>query len=227
MVDVNSIHAILNGIDRYNPEHLPLLESYVEEQCVSGSYDSDANLCVLKLYQFNPLQTNVRVVALILCKAVMRLPATDFTLCLYLLTEKLHSDPLISKIITMGQLLETCQFKEFWTKAYGKSEKGEQDSFQELVKTIQNFDVAIRDYAAHIFSITYQKISRELFLQVLHIDVKKQPKLLQKYAEIHGWKLSDDVVEFPVRQENQKKPKNIVDKLDLSALNRLMANCAQ
>ena len=40
---------------RYNPENAPHLEKYVGAQCAAGrsAYDLDANLALLKLYQFN------------------------------------------------------------------------------------------------------------------------------------------------------------------------------
>jgi len=54
--------AALLSKQRYNPEILPQLEAYVAAQCEGGTYDLDANLAVLKLYQFHPDTTNVAVV---------------------------------------------------------------------------------------------------------------------------------------------------------------------
>jgi len=49
------VTALLKGIDRYNPENLKKLERYVQVQCQENVYDLEANLAVLKLYQFNPM----------------------------------------------------------------------------------------------------------------------------------------------------------------------------
>ena len=72
---------------RYNPENLPTLENYVERQAVENSYDLEANLAVLKLYQFNPHLYKVDITCLILLKALTNLPHTDFVLCKCLLTK--------------------------------------------------------------------------------------------------------------------------------------------
>ncbi|NWI62716.1 EIF3K factor, partial [Todus mexicanus] len=66
---------------RYNPENLSTLERYVETQAKENAYDLEANLAVLKLYQFNPAFFQTTVTAQILLKALTNLPHTDFTLC--------------------------------------------------------------------------------------------------------------------------------------------------
>ncbi|XP_057256331.1 eukaryotic translation initiation factor 3 subunit K, partial [Pezoporus wallicus] len=66
---------------RYNPENLATLERYVETQAKENAYDLEANLAVLKLYQFNPAFFQSAVTAQILLKALTNLPHTDFTLC--------------------------------------------------------------------------------------------------------------------------------------------------
>lgn len=43
------IDAILNGLDRYNPESTQIFEEYVLQQCEGRSYDIYANLALLKL----------------------------------------------------------------------------------------------------------------------------------------------------------------------------------
>lgn len=43
------IEAILNGLDRYNPETTGTFQDYVQHQCESQTYDSYANLALLKL----------------------------------------------------------------------------------------------------------------------------------------------------------------------------------
>ncbi|XP_041269596.1 eukaryotic translation initiation factor 3 subunit K-like, partial [Onychostruthus taczanowskii] len=62
-------------------ENLATLERYVETQAKENAYDLEANLAVLKLYQFNPAFFQTGVTAQILLKALTNLPHTDFTLC--------------------------------------------------------------------------------------------------------------------------------------------------
>ena len=44
------IEAILNGLDRYNPETTARFQEYVSQQCENQTYDCYANLALLKLY---------------------------------------------------------------------------------------------------------------------------------------------------------------------------------
>ena len=107
--------AALLQKERYNPEILPKLEAYVEAQCKENTYDLDANLAVLKLYQFHPDTTNVAVVSKILLKALMKLPSTDYITCSYLIPERVQEMELIASIASLASLLETCSFRQFWT----------------------------------------------------------------------------------------------------------------
>lgn len=45
-----NIEAILNGLDRYNPETTGTFQEYVAQQCENQTYDCYANLALLKLY---------------------------------------------------------------------------------------------------------------------------------------------------------------------------------
>ena len=70
---------------RYNPENMSTLEHYVELQALENTYDLEANLALLKLYQFNPGTYKTNIACLILLKALTNLPHTDFVLCKCLL----------------------------------------------------------------------------------------------------------------------------------------------
>lgn len=63
---------------RYNPEIIETLEEYVTFQCNGDGYDFEANLALLKLYQFAPPRASRTVAAQILLKALTQLPNTDF-----------------------------------------------------------------------------------------------------------------------------------------------------
>lgn len=44
------ITNIINGLERYNPEAVGTLETYLQEQCEQKYCDSNANRTLLKLY---------------------------------------------------------------------------------------------------------------------------------------------------------------------------------
>jgi translation initiation factor 3 subunit K len=43
------ISTIINGLDRYNPEAVPVLEDYLRQQCEQRYCDGNANRTLLKL----------------------------------------------------------------------------------------------------------------------------------------------------------------------------------
>ena len=88
----SEIKSMLQGIERYNPENIKTLEHYVDLQAREKGYDLEANLALLKLYQFNPTYNNLSVVVQILLKALTNLPHTDFVLCKCLLSQELLED---------------------------------------------------------------------------------------------------------------------------------------
>ena len=92
--------------------HFKFLEQYVEEQAKENTYDLDANLGVLKFYQFNPLNMNIEITRLILLKALTNLPFSDFVLCKYLLLPSQMRDDVVKEIIYIADILEQCDFFE-------------------------------------------------------------------------------------------------------------------
>lgn len=79
---------------RYNPQHLSTLEHYVEVQSQENTYDLEANLAVLKIYQFHH-DYNLDITVKIMLKAITNFPHSDFVLCKCLLNEKLVSNGLL------------------------------------------------------------------------------------------------------------------------------------
>jgi translation initiation factor 3 subunit K len=73
---------------RYDSSIIPELEKYVQYQVEKNTFDLEANLALLKLYQFYPEKTNNYIISQILIKAMMNLPNTDFLLCMYLVSER-------------------------------------------------------------------------------------------------------------------------------------------
>ena len=70
----SSLAGMLQGIERYNPDNIPTLERYVDVQAKEIGYDLEANLALLKLYQFNNGLQNISYVGKILLKAITNLP---------------------------------------------------------------------------------------------------------------------------------------------------------
>uniref|UniRef100_A0A8C3LX14 Eukaryotic translation initiation factor 3 subunit K n=1 Tax=Chrysolophus pictus TaxID=9089 RepID=A0A8C3LX14_CHRPC len=125
----------LFSLFRYNPENLATLERYVETQAKENAYDLEANLAVLKLYQFNPAFFQTTVTAQILLKALTNLPHTDFTLCKCMIDQAHQEERPIRQILYLGELLETCHFQSFWQAL---------DENMELLDGIAGFEDSVR-----------------------------------------------------------------------------------
>lgn len=143
---------------RYNPEHLPTLENHVQDQAKNNTYDLEANLAVLKSYQFNPHLLNMEVTHLILLKALTNFPHTDFTLCKCLLLPVQMKNETISDIIELADILEKCDFELFWSKIL---------STPDLVVNANGFFDSIRKFVCNVVGITFQTISRDYLIRLL------------------------------------------------------------
>jgi translation initiation factor 3 subunit K len=73
---------------RYNPNCRSMLEEYVQYQIENRFYDFDANMALLKMYQFDPSHFQAKSVTNILLLALTNLPKADLLLCKYLLDTK-------------------------------------------------------------------------------------------------------------------------------------------
>ncbi|EDL24098.1 eukaryotic translation initiation factor 3, subunit 12, isoform CRA_c, partial [Mus musculus] len=153
-----NVGKLLKGIDRYNPENLATLERYVETQAKENAYDLEANLAVLKLYQFNPAFFQTTVTAQILLKALTNLPHTDFTLCKCMIDQAHQEERPIRQILYLGDLLETCHFQAFWQAL---------DENMDLLEGITGFEDSVRKFICHVVGITYQHIDRWLLAEML------------------------------------------------------------
>ena len=105
-------------------------------QVAENGYDLEANLALLKLYQFNPTDLNIEYVCKVLLKSLANLPHSDFLLCKSLLSLEILEDPTVKSIQSMAEMLESCSFKEFWEKS--------RTEFAKLTRAIAGFEDNMR-----------------------------------------------------------------------------------
>lgn len=202
----------LFGFFRYNPEHLKTIQNYVEEQARTGEYDLEANLAVLKLYQFNPEKLDLDVTHTILLKALTNFPHTDFVLCKCLLLPTQMSDDNVREIIYLADILEQCDFGVFWSKV---------EANPSLFMKITGFYDSIRKFVCHVVGITFQSIEKQ-YLAVLLGNIDE--KTLQQWIKKYGWKEDSGLI-FIASQDDNIKTKNITEKIEFESLAGLMAAC--
>lgn len=143
---------------RYNPEHLKVIEAYVEDQAKDNKYDLEANLACLKLYQFNPQMMNLDVTYTILLKSLTNFPHTDFVLCKCLLLPAQMNDDSVKEIVYLADILEKCDFTLFWSRV----QKNPQ-----FFKKITGFSESIRKFVCHVVGITFQSIEKQYLVRLL------------------------------------------------------------
>ncbi|XP_064622856.1 eukaryotic translation initiation factor 3 subunit K-like [Lineus longissimus] len=206
-----NVAALLQGIDRYNPENLATLERYIEMQCRDNTYDLEANLAVLKLYQFNPMYFQTGVTAHILLKALTNLPHYDFTLCKCLIDAIRLEEESLQRIMTLADMLETCQFKDFWKDL---------NEYPDIILGVTGFEDSIRKFVCYVISITYQHISKYALQELL--GNIPEPVALQ-WAGKYGWKVEESGWIFVANQDSNIKTKNITEQITFESVSEIMA----
>ncbi|XP_014601353.1 eukaryotic translation initiation factor 3 subunit K isoform X2 [Polistes fuscatus] len=200
-------------VKRYNPDNLTTLEKYVEIQSRENVYDLEPNLAVLKLYQLNPNRFNMDITCQILLKALTNLPHTDFVLCKCLLNESIMQEKPINQIMYLGDILEQCDFEQFWDQVLLMSD---------LCDRIVGFQDSIRKFVCHVVGITFQTIDKGLLVQLLGgVD----DNTLKHWVKKYGWKDESKSIIFIANQDENIKTKNITEKIDFENVAGLMAAC--
>uniref|UniRef100_A0A1L8EEC9 Eukaryotic translation initiation factor 3 subunit K n=1 Tax=Haematobia irritans TaxID=7368 RepID=A0A1L8EEC9_HAEIR len=207
-----TIQEMLGCIERYNPDHLKTLESYVEEQAKNNTYDLEANLAVLKLYQFNPHMLNYNITNIILLKCLTNLPHTDFVMAKCLLLPQQMKNEVVQTIIDLADILERADFTLFWQRA---------DMNTMLFRHITGFHDSIRKFVCHVVGITFQTIRKDLLKELLG---GIEDSTLEKWVKQNGWKTQGHLVMI-ASQDEKIKTKNITEKIEFDNLGGLMAQC--
>nr|CAD7449977.1 unnamed protein product [Timema bartmani]CAD7459480.1 unnamed protein product [Timema tahoe]CAD7588625.1 unnamed protein product [Timema genevievae] len=206
-----TVATMLKGIERYNPDNLPTLQRYVETQSRENAYDLEANLAVLKLYQFDPQTYNVEITSQILLKALTNFPHTDFVLCKCLLNEKRLMESPVDHIMYLADVLERCDFETFWNRVH---------SMPELCSRIVGFHDSIRKFVCHVVGITFQTVEKSVLAQLLGgVDDATVRHWVNKY----GWREESNNLVFIANQDENIKTKNITEKIDFESSAAIMA----
>lgn len=146
---------------RYDPEILPHLEKYVNEEVEKRTYNSDVNFAVLQFYQFFPDKTKKEVIAKILVKALTALPQNDFGMSLHVISERLLTEDPFKFLVALSALLETGRFVDFWA---------ESAKHQTFLEGFPGFDDAIRSFIIGLVSVTYTSLSMRQLSDDLNLD---------------------------------------------------------
>ncbi|KAJ5933353.1 Winged helix-turn-helix transcription repressor DNA-binding [Penicillium verhagenii] len=207
------IDAILNGLDRYNPETTTVFQDYVVQQCENRVFDCYANLALLKLYQFNPHLLQPDTVTNVLVKALTVFPSPAFSLCLSLLpantqpfaatqeaqTASQNSDFVesVQKLSRLSTLLESAQYTQFW------STLNSDDLYADLTADVAGFEELVRIRIAVEVGKSFRSITTESLEQWL--DLRNGEALEKFVTDVCGWKVDGTAVTVPTNKENEAR----------------------
>ncbi|KAK1652498.1 hypothetical protein QYE76_070303 [Lolium multiflorum] len=201
----------------YNPDILNDLEVFVNEQVSSQAYNLDANLSLLRLYQFEPERLSVQIVARILIKALMAMPAPDFSLCLFLIPEHVQMEEQFKTLIVLSHYLETGRFRQFWDEA---------SKNRNILEVVPGFEQAIQGYAIHVLSLTYQKVPRPVLAEAINIEGLALDKFMEYHAANSGWVIEkggrSQLIVLPRNEFNHPElKKNAADAVPFEHITRI------
>jgi len=207
-------------IDRYNPENIRILEDYVEQQARENTYDLEANLLLLKLYQLNPggsyAAPRASYVTIVLLKALMQLPKNDFQICKALTDPELVRVIKIQDVLRLDTLLETCQFDFFWDDL---------ENCRDSVGGVEGFDAAIRSYICSVIGMTNQTINER---QLSYFLGKKIPQdKFRRIVEERGWKLLGNGIVYIKDQAASVKSRKITETIEFADVATILTAAAR
>ncbi|KAF7544744.1 hypothetical protein G7046_g9723 [Stylonectria norvegica] len=211
------ITNIINGLERYNPEAVGTLESYLQEQCEQKYCDCSANRTLLKLYQLNPDRTKDEAITNILVKCLTQFPSPQFSLALHLInpstaqTGELHE--ALSKLRLLNDQLEGAQYAGFWGNLDGD------DLCADLIADIAGFEDVIR----HSIALLISQAFREVKLSHLESWLGLSEDAAKTFVtEVCGWSVDGENVKVPANPENEAKKSEIREDVNVDQFSRVI-----
>ncbi|KAI1817697.1 ARM repeat-containing protein [Poronia punctata] len=218
------IAAIINGLERYNPEAVGDLENYVQHQCVNRFTDSNANRTLLKLYQLNPDRVKDEVITNVLVKALACFPSPQFSLALHLIPPSVMAPgnprneelpEAISKLRLLNDQLQGAQYARFWATL------DSDDLYADLTTDTEGFDDLVRVRIATLVSHAYREIELPILGQWLGLDDDEARKFV---VETAGWTVDDEanLVKIPKNPENEAKKSEVREDVNVDMFSKVI-----
>ncbi|PFH63020.1 hypothetical protein XA68_10432 [Ophiocordyceps unilateralis] len=212
------ITSIINGLERYNPEAVGTLETYLQEQCESKFCDCNANRTLLKLYQLNPDRMKDEVVTNILVKAMTQFPSAQFSLALHIINPSVAATgelpEALTKLRTLNSQLEGAQYTHFWATVDGD------DICADLVADISGFEDLIRHRIAQLVSQAFREVDLELLESWLGLSKDATNKFV---TEVCGWEVDGQGnAKIPPNPDNEAKKAEIREDVNVDQFARVI-----
>lgn len=213
------INQIINGLERYNPEAVGPLETYLSQQCEGRFCDGNANRVLLKLYQLNPDRIKDEIITNILVKAMTAFPSPQFNLALHLLAPSslapgTELSEAVTKLRALNAHLQGASFSRFWATL------DSDDLYADLTTDIEGFEDTIRVHIAQIVSEAFREVQVDILEGWLGLEGKDA---VQKYViDTCGWKVEGDNVLIPKNADNEAKKAEIREDVNVDMFARII-----
>ncbi|EFQ27493.1 GANP/Nin1/mts3/eIF-3 p25 family protein [Colletotrichum graminicola] len=209
---------IINGLERYNPEAVVSLESYLQEQCEQKYCDCNANRTLLKLYQLNPDRMKDEVVTNILVKAMTQFPSPQFSLALHLINPSVivqgELAEAVAKLRLLNTQLEGSEYARFWNTIDGD------DLCADLIADISGFEDLIRTNIANLVAQAFREVKLSQLESWLGLNSDATAKFV---TEVAGWTVGDNgIVTVPKNTENEAKKSEIREDVNVDMFSRVI-----
>lgn len=220
----------------YDPSSCSKLEAYVRAQVSAVAstlgpdvrYCFDANRTIIKLYQFFPHlegEAGMTITALAAFLALLKFPDTDFMALTCLIPERVQSAEPCATLVRCAELLESCQFSEFWPefRKLGIPEYGARDGEtvvsddRRLLSDAVNGSSAshqIRSNIVGMLARTYRSVPLAVVLAALDLKDAGALKAFGSKVMLEGGsenetpvleKVEGDIVTFAASVDNTKR----------------------
>ena len=227
----DEIKAIVGSSSPYSPSNKPKLEAYLRAQATgNAAYSFEANRILMKLYQFFPTtataedmekERNNTAMALVL--ALLQYPNTTDLLALScLVPDRLKSQEPCSSVVQCADLLDACQFAEFW-----KVWKGLEGNPPAAIAAVplKNHHAALQAAICGVLALSYRTAPLKLVLAALDVSAGGE---LSSRADLKPFIESADAsnVYFVATADNTKRNRVFQD-VDFNSISNLMAKIAK
>jgi hypothetical protein len=206
------------------------LEAYVKcEATGAAPYHLDANRTLLKLYQFFPQQTNNTndMTALVLLLSLLEYPNTDLLVVSSLVPERTQQqNSLCATILQCADLLDACQFTQFWTTFATVSQQLQQQPVPPS-DVVQAMDFILKNTATkrlqsailQVVSSTYRSAPLTLVQSALgNVTAEDLTKSFAPPIET----VQGNLVTFVPTADNTKRNRVFKEEVDFAAISKMV-----
>lgn len=202
----SAVSDILSSASQFSESSIKELEGHVRDQVSKGTYDKEANVALVKLYQANPDRCDSDVLGLALIKAMMFRDSTSMRLMVpdYLV----ESSPVLEKICECDALLEASDFKKFWQVENGQ-----------LEALVSGFSAALRQHILSLFSAAFSTVEVDLVATALGTQrARDVEELCGDAAQVDG-----SFITFKPNAHNQPRQQQTKSQIKSVGLDALLS----